>query len=586
MTTLRGLWPRGGLWRHADFLKLWSAQTVSQFGTAVSQVALPLVAVLSLHASAFQVAALGTVEFLPFLLFTLPAGVWVDRLPRRPILVLADAGRAAALGSIPLVAAVGHLTLAQLYVAGFVTGTLTVFFDVAYQSYLPSIVERDRLVDGNAKLEVSRSAAQIGGPGLGGLLVRLFTAPYAVLADAASYVWSSLFVFWIRRPEVVPERTAESPSLIRELIDGVKYLLGHRYWRWISMSTATFNFFNNVAFAILIVYLVRRLDMSPLTIGITFSLASAGSLVAAFFAGKIGTRLGIGRTILLGTMIDAVPLVLVPLAPKSLAIPFVAIAFAVVEFGVVLYNVSVISLTKSLTGSNAAAGLVFFALSLPSLFSPLAGLVVDRVRRRPLLVVTYLTEAVVVLALLFVHSRSDVWILYAVTGYYGAAGTVAASARSALMTTTLPQELLGEANGIFQSVREGLRLIAPLLGAGIFASAGGGAVAILDAASFIGVVIALLFMRMPEPRFERVEHNFWAEVMAGARHIFSTLPLRQIVFATGVCLLVVGFSEPVVFAVLDQGLHPPPSFFGVLSSFQGVGAIIGGFSAPRLLRPP
>ena len=349
MTTLRGLWPRGGLWRHADFLKLWSAQTVSQFGTTVSQVALPLVAVLSLHASAFQVAALGTVEFLPFLLFTLPAGVWVDRLPRRPILVLADAGRAAALGSIPLVAAVGHLTLAQLYVAGFVTGTLTVFFDVAYQSYLPSLVERAQLVDGNAKLEVSRSAAQIGGPGLGGLLVRAFTAPYAVLADAVSYVWSSLFLFWIRRPEVVPERTAESPSLRRELIDGVKYLLGHRYWRWISMSTATFNFFNNVAFAILIVYLVRRLDMSPLTIGITFSLASAGSLVAAFFAGKIGTRLGIGRTILLGTMIDAVPLVLVPLAPKSLAIPFVAIAFAVVEFGVVLYNVSVISLTQALT---------------------------------------------------------------------------------------------------------------------------------------------------------------------------------------------------------------------------------------------
>src|ERR671934_581835 len=165
MSTRLRLWPQGGLWRHADFLKLWSAQTISQFGSAVSQVALPLVAVLSLHASAFQVAALSTVEFLPFLLFTLPAGVWVDRLPRRPILVIADAGRAAALGSVPLVAAVGHLTLAQLYIAGFVTGTLTVFFDVAYQSYLPSLVERAQLVDGNAKLEVSRSAAQIGGAG-------------------------------------------------------------------------------------------------------------------------------------------------------------------------------------------------------------------------------------------------------------------------------------------------------------------------------------------------------------------------------------------------------------------------------------
>jgi MFS family permease len=349
MARIRGLWPRGGLWRHADFLKLWSAQTISQFGSAVSQVAVPLVAVLSLDASAFEVAALATVEFLPFLLFTLPAGVWVDRLPRRPILVIADAGRALALGSIPLAAAVGQLTLAQLYVAGFVTGALTVFFDVAYQSYLPSIVEREQLVDGNAKLEISRSAAQVGGPGLAGLLVRVFTAPYAVLADAASYVWSSVFVFWIRRPEVVPERTAESPSLHRELIDGIRYLLGHRYWRWISMSTATFNFFGNIAFAILIVYLVRQLGMSALAIGITLSLSGAGGIVAAFLAGKIGTRLGIGRTILLGTVIDGLPYLLVPLAPKAFPIPFIVVGFALVDFGVVLYNVSVISLTQALT---------------------------------------------------------------------------------------------------------------------------------------------------------------------------------------------------------------------------------------------
>jgi MFS family permease len=239
---------------------------------------------------------------------------------------------------------------------------------------------------------------------------------------------------------------------------------------------------------------------------------------------------------------------------------------------------------KALTGSNAAAGLVFFALSLPSLFSPLAGMVVDRVRRRPLLIVTYCVESAGVLALLGVHSRSDVWILYAVTAFYGAMGTIAASARSALMTTTLPKELLGEANGIFQSVREGLRLIAPLIGAGIYASLGGGAVAILDSASFLAVVVALLFMRVPEPRFERIEHDFFSEVMAGARHIFRTLPLRQIVVATGICLLVVGFAETIIFAVLDQGLHRPPSFFGVLSSFQGIGAIAGGVSAPRLLR--
>jgi MFS family permease len=343
------LWPQGGLWRHPDFLRLWSAETVSQFGSQISAVALPLTAVLALHATAFQVAALSTVDFAPFLFFTLPAGVWVDRLPRRPIMVIADLGRALALGSIPLAAALGHLTLGQLYVVGFVVGTLTVFFDVSYQSYLPSLVERAQLVEGNSKLEISRSGAQIGGPGVGGVLVTFFTAPYTILADAASFVGSALFLFSIRREEVVPERTSESPSLRRELVDGVKYLLGHRYWRGITMSTATFNFFNNVAFAILIVYAVRRLHMSPFEIGLAFSLANGGALLAAFFAQKIGTKLGVGRTILIATMLDGFPLVLVPLAPASFPIPFIVAAFTIVSFGVVLYNVSAISLTQALT---------------------------------------------------------------------------------------------------------------------------------------------------------------------------------------------------------------------------------------------
>lgn len=239
---------------------------------------------------------------------------------------------------------------------------------------------------------------------------------------------------------------------------------------------------------------------------------------------------------------------------------------------------------KALTDSNASAGLVFFALAAPSIFSPLAGVVVDRVRRRPLLVAVYSIEAVAVLALLFVHDRGDVWILYAMAVFIGTFGTLAASARSALMTVTIPRELLGEGNAIFQSVREGLRLIAPLAGAGIYAAAGGGVVAIIDSASFVFVVVALLLMRTPEPRFERVEHNFMAEALAGAKHIWHTLPLRQIVFSTGAALLVVGFSETIIFAVIDEGLHRPPSFLGVLSTLQGVGAIAGGLTAVRGLR--
>lgn len=239
---------------------------------------------------------------------------------------------------------------------------------------------------------------------------------------------------------------------------------------------------------------------------------------------------------------------------------------------------------KSLTGSNASAGLVFFALAAPSIFSPLAGVIVDRVRRRPLLVTVYSIEAIATLSLLTVHDRGDVWLLYAMAVFIGAFGTLAASARSGLMTTTIPHELLGDGNAIFQSVREGLRLIAPLVGAGIYAAAGGGVVAVIDAVSFVGVVVALLLMRTPEPRFERVEHNLISEALAGARHIIHTIPLRQIVFSTGAALLVVGFSETIIFAVIDQGLHRSPSFLGVLSTLQGIGAIAGGLTAARGLR--
>ncbi len=182
------LWPEGGLWRHSDFLKLWSAETVSQLGTQVSLLALPLVAIDVLHVSAFKVAALTTVEFLPFLLVSLPAGVWVDRLPRRPILIAGDLARAGLLASIPIVYFLDALTIWQLYGVGFFVGISTVFFDVAYQSYLPSLVERRQIVDGNAKLEISRSGAQLGGPGVAGLLVGWLMAPAAILIDAA---WSS-----------------------------------------------------------------------------------------------------------------------------------------------------------------------------------------------------------------------------------------------------------------------------------------------------------------------------------------------------------------------------------------------------------
>ena len=188
-------------------MHLWTAETVSQIGTQVSFLALPLVAIKILHATPFEVGALTAVEFSPFVLFGLPAGVLVDRRRRRPILIWADIGRALALVTVPIAYAFDVLSLAQLLVVVFVTGTLTVFFDVAYQSYLPALVARDQLVEGNAKLEISRSAATIAGPGLGGLLVQWLGAATAVVADAASFLASAFSISRIRGAEPEMEAT-------------------------------------------------------------------------------------------------------------------------------------------------------------------------------------------------------------------------------------------------------------------------------------------------------------------------------------------------------------------------------------------
>jgi MFS family permease len=350
-TSLSAIWPRGGLWRHGDFLKLWSAETVSQVGSQVSGLAIPLVAIITLEVTPFQVALLNVVEFAPFILVSLPAGVWVDRLPRRPILIIGDLGRAALLASIPIAYGLDVLTIYQLYAVGFAVGVLTVFFDVAYQSYLPSLVSRDQLVEGNSKLEISRSGAQLAGPAMAGALVQALTAPVAVFVDAVSFVGSGLFVLGIRRREDVPEREhGRSPfsGMRAELSEGLRYVVGHRYLRWIAASTATFNFFGNVMFAIFLVYAVRELDLSPGVIGLIFALGNVGYLIGALSSNRLAVWLGVGWTIVLGAATGIASL-LIPLAPQDSPIPFLVAALLITSFGVVVYNVTQVSLRQAIT---------------------------------------------------------------------------------------------------------------------------------------------------------------------------------------------------------------------------------------------
>jgi len=345
------VWPAGGLWRHPDFIKLWSAETVSQFGTQITLLALPLAAIDVLHASAFKVAALTTVEFLPFLLVSLPAGVWVDRLPRRPILIVGDLARAALLASIPIAYAFDALTIWQLYGVAFCFGIATVFFDVAYQSYLPSLVERTQLVDGNAKLEISRSAAQLGGPGVAGLLVDWLKAPVAILFDAVSFLGSALFIFRIRKEEGSPEGQAAPRRRMREdLGEGLRYVLTHRYLKNIAACTALFNFFGLMGFAVLLVFARRDLELSAKAIGLAFMLGNIGPLIAAFYTNRISNRLGVGPTIIGAAVLGGPMFLLVPFAPHgNAALAVLAPAFLVGGFSNVIYNVTQLSLRQAIT---------------------------------------------------------------------------------------------------------------------------------------------------------------------------------------------------------------------------------------------
>jgi MFS family permease len=348
----RRLWPQGGLWRHPDFLKLWSAETISQFGSQAGGLALPLVAILVLDASAFTVAALATVDFLPFILFTLPAGVWVDRLPRRPILIIGDFGRFALLATIPIAYVAGVLTLPQLFVVGFLVGTCQVFFDVAYQSYLPSLVQRDQIIDGNSKLEISRSAAQVGGPGLGGLMVELLTAPYAVLADAISFFASGLFLLRIRKVEERPERAmvdGRKTSLWTELKEGFGFVVGNPNLRAQAGCTGTSNFFSNVAFSIILVFAVRELGLSAGIIGLVISVGAVGSMIAALTATRISRRFGIGPTTIVVAAFFGPAYLLFAFAPTgNAAIPFLVTAMVIFGFTIVVYNIVQVSYRQAI----------------------------------------------------------------------------------------------------------------------------------------------------------------------------------------------------------------------------------------------
>jgi MFS family permease len=339
---------RFGVLSDHDFRRLFAANTISQLGTQVTMLALPLVAVIALHASALEVGVLAACETAAFLLVGLPAGAWVDRMRRREVLIAGDLGRAIVLGSVPFAWWMGALRMPQLYVVALLTGVLTVFFDVAYQSYLPHLVGKEHLVEGNAKLEIVHSVAHLAGPSVGGLLVQALTAPVAIVVDALSFLGSAIFVGLIRKREERPARRPDA-HLGREIAEGLRFVAGNRLLRSIAACTGSANLFGAILSAMLILYLARDLSLKPGIIGLFFSMFGLGALVGAFAAAPVARWLGQGPAIWGAALLFGLAGLVVPLAEPGWRLWLAAAGGMITGTANVIYNVTQVSFRQGLT---------------------------------------------------------------------------------------------------------------------------------------------------------------------------------------------------------------------------------------------
>ena len=360
---------------------------MSLFGSQITLLALPFTAVLLLHATVAQMSFLVFVETLPTLLIGLFAGVWVDRLPRRPLLITADVGRALLFGSLPIITLLGLLRIDYLFLVAFLTGTLTSFFDAAYGAFLPSIVDRKLLIEGNSKLEMSNLLANLAGPGLAGWLIQLITAPVAIFVDAFSFLVSA-FATWAIRVHEVRSAPEESSSFWQDLGEGLSVLLKDSTLRAIAACGATLNFFGGITDVVRVLFFVDVLHFGAAFFGLVFSVASLSALVGAACNPWITRKLGIGPTILVSAFTLAVGWLLIPLAGGSPAIEVSMIVVGALLFGIsnTLLNVNELILRQQVTPNRllgrVGAGMQFIGVGTLPLGALLGGVLGEHIGLR------------------------------------------------------------------------------------------------------------------------------------------------------------------------------------------------------------
>jgi MFS family permease len=341
-----------GLWRRPDFVRFWSAAAVSHVGDAITRLALPLVAIVSLGASPMEVGVLGAAQFAPFLLVGLPVGAIVDRLDRkRRVMVLTDVGRAVTIGSIPVAYVAGLLTLPHLVVVALVHGCMSALFDVASSAYLPALVARPDLVSANGKLELARSGAQIVGPGAAGVLVELVTAPLALVADAVSFLGSALLLSRIRRRESIPGGPSASlrRTLAREVIEGTAYVFREPRIRAVALTALMANLFRSVLLAVLLIYLVREARAPAGAIGVAFAVGNVGFVAGALIAAWAARRFGVGPTMQGAVALFGPAALIVAVAPAPVAVYAAGAMILLDSFGIGLHGVNQMSLRQAIT---------------------------------------------------------------------------------------------------------------------------------------------------------------------------------------------------------------------------------------------
>lgn len=342
--------PGGNLWRHRDFLHLWFSDTVSQFGSQFSGLAIPFLAVLAFKVTPFELGLLPTLAFLPYPTLGLFVGVLVDRSRRRRIMIVCNLGRMATLGSIPVAAFLGHMTLIQLYVVSLVNGVFSVFFDVAYQSYLPALIDRGDLIEGNQKLQMSASGASVAGPGLAGIVYQVLGGAMTVAFDAIGYFASVVSLGTIRKKETKPQTVQGDPrpNFLAEMKEGVKVVFGNPVLWTIAGCTATSNLGSNIAAPMTTYFALNTLLLSPEALGFVGTVGAVGFGLGVLLSGRFTAWLGVGMSLAVAISADFVT-ALVPLARYGHPFLVLASITFVVGFMVAPYNINAVSLRQVIT---------------------------------------------------------------------------------------------------------------------------------------------------------------------------------------------------------------------------------------------